>query len=611
MNIFPAVKRILIDRIKTHEWQKYYFIDQSILPSSIFQRFSFLKAYDKLVSQSTIECIIDQTLGEEAYQLIIKDVNIEIHYATEKGLFYALITLEQLMQNKEYLIKIPCMTIDDEPELSIRGFMLDISRNKIPSVKSIKQWIDTMAKLKYNHLELYVEGMSFLYPSLKDVYHQDQTPLTPDEFTELQNYAKQQMIDLVPCHNGLGHMTEWLTKFPHLAELPEGMFMWGAYRKASTLNPLSQESFEFVKTLYQDAVKGSISPYFHMNLDEPYELGHGKSKEKALTVGVGQVYLDYLLKLHELVTSWGITPLVWGDVLNHHPETLEKLPKELIFVDWGYDYDYPFYQTLKRLSEKKVKFMAAPGTSSWNSISGRTDDMIKNIEEACRWTKAFEGLGILLTDWGDNGHWQQTIISYPALIYAGLESWRSHAQNRHQIKNILSGWFQDDGESLGKLIIDLGTYDRYQPNYLSNRTSMMDIMILHRVVDPSDVVSSMKKVMEHHPLNNIRLYPQLKEWIDEIKQRRTLIKVPEHAQWVLEEIDVTIFMLDTLFDFIIYFNPTLKLTDKLNLKQRLSKQLSLLIQNYQNIWLSRNKTGGLSDSTESLLVMKKFMEEEI
>ncbi len=555
--------------------------------------------------------IIDQTLGEEAYRLIIQENQIEIYFATESGLFYALITLEQLMQNKDYLTKIPCVTIDDEPELSIRGFMLDISRNKIPTLQSIKRWIDTMAKLKYNHLELYVEGMSFFYPSLGDVYQKDQTPLTPEEFNELQNYAKQNMIDLVPCHNGLGHMTEWLTKFPHLAELPEGMFMWGAYRKASTLNPLSSESFDFVKTLYQDAIKDSISPYFHMNLDEPYELGHGKSKEEALRVGVGQVYLDYLLKLYTLVTSWGKTPLVWGDVLNHHPESLEKLPKDLIFVDWGYDYDYPFYQTLKRLSEKKVKFMAAPGTSSWNSISGRTDDMIKNIEEACRWTKAFDGLGILLTDWGDNGHWQQSVISYPALVYAGLESWRGHDQNRHNIKNILNGWFKDENETLGKLIIDLGTYDRYQPNYLSNRTALMDLMILHRRVDLSDLVASMKKGMEHHPLNNIHRYSQLKAWIQEIKDRKILIKANDHAKWVEEEIDLTIFMLETLFDFIIYFDPSLQETDKRNLKQNLHKQLPMLIQKYQDVWLSRNKAGGLVDSIQSLLMMKDFIEMEI
>lgn len=611
MNIFPAVKKISIDHNKHHIWQKQYLVDTSMVSTDLLERFSFLKADIEHSDKRKIQCNIDQSLGEEAYQLIINTKLIEIHYSTEKGLFYACITLEQLINNEDYHREVPCMVIDDEPELSIRGFMLDISRNKIPSTQTIMRWIDAMAKLKYNHLELYVEGMSFFYPSLKHIYQNHQTPLTPEEFSDLQRYAKKNMIDLVPCHNGLGHMTEWLTHFPHLAELPEGMYMWGAYRKASTLNPLSEESYEFVKTLYEDSIKFSISSYFHMNLDEPYELGHGKSKEKADKFGVGQVYLDYLLKLYHLVTTHGKTPLVWGDVLNHYPETLEKLPKDLIFVDWGYDYDYPFYQTLKRLSEKNVRFMAAPGTSSWNSVSGRTDDMLKNIEEACRWTKTFHGMGILLTDWGDNGHWQQPIISYPALVFAGLESWRSHHQNRHMIKYILNHWFSDAHEILGKLIIDLGTYERFQPSYLSNRTALMELMILHRLIDKNDIHTSMKKVMEHHPFNDIDIYHQLKHWLEEIKQRRTFISLHKDSLWVQNELDVTMAMLESFFDFIIYFNPSLSEVDKNALHNNLSTKLPELIDMYQKVWLSENKPGGLSESIQSLIIMNDFIVQSI
>jgi hypothetical protein len=607
MNIFPAVKKIEMDQRKTHDWQKQYDIDPNTVSIEMIERFSFLKVCDKTSNNPKIDVIKDSIFNEEAYQIIIEEKNITLRYSTEKGLFYAFITLEQLMHDKNHLSHISCLVLDDEPELPIRGFMLDISRNKIPSTSTIKRWIDLMARLKYNHFELYVEGMSFLYPSFQETYDLNQTPLTQEEFLELQRYAKKNMIDLVPCHNGLGHMSEWLTKFPDLAELPEGMFMWGAYRKASTLNPLSEDSYTFVKTLYHDAIEGSISPFFHMNLDEPYELGHGKSKEKAKEVGVGQVYLDYLLRLYELIRSWGKTPLVWGDVLNHHPETLEKLPKDLIFVDWGYDYDYPFYDTLKRLSAKNVKFMAAPGTSSWNSMSGRKDDMIHNIEEACHWTKVFNGLGILLTDWGDNGHWQQDIISYPALIFAGLESWRRHSQNRHSIKNILNLWFEDKTESLGKILLDLGTYEQYQPEYLSNRTVLMDLMILHRLVDKNELKSSFSSVMKNHPFNNIKIYQQLTLWIKEIKTRRLMVTLSPSFDWVSEQLDLTIMMLETMFDFIVYFNKELDLSEKSILHEKLKYQLPLLIKTYQHVWLTSNKRGGLIQSIESLELMKEFI----
>ena len=51
--------------------------------------------------------------------------------------------------------------IEDVPDLKIRGVMLDISRAKVPSVETIKNTIKLLAELKYNHLELYIEGFSF------------------------------------------------------------------------------------------------------------------------------------------------------------------------------------------------------------------------------------------------------------------------------------------------------------------------------------------------------------------------------------------------------------------------------------------------------------------
>ena len=63
--------------------------------------------------------------------------------------------------------------IFDEPAIKTRGLMLDISRNKVPKVETIKYLIDMMAKLKMNHLELYVEGFSFEYKSFNQYLEED------------------------------------------------------------------------------------------------------------------------------------------------------------------------------------------------------------------------------------------------------------------------------------------------------------------------------------------------------------------------------------------------------------------------------------------------------
>ena len=49
--------------------------------------------------------------------------------------------------------------------------------------------------------------------------------------------------------------------------------------------------------------------------------------------------------------------------------------------------------------------MAAPGTSTWSSIT-KIDDMMMTVKNSTTHTKLNHGLGVLMTDWGDMGHLQ-------------------------------------------------------------------------------------------------------------------------------------------------------------------------------------------------------------
>ena len=87
-----------------------------------------------------------------------------------------------------------------------------------------------------------------------------------------------------------------------------------------------------------------------MNFDEPYELGQGKSKEKAEETSMEDVYIDYFNNLAKDVKNYGKIPMLWGDVLIKHPEKLDKLIDDAIFIDWGYDKGYQFEKHAKILN---------------------------------------------------------------------------------------------------------------------------------------------------------------------------------------------------------------------------------------------------------------------
>ena len=548
----------------------------------------------------------DESIVNEGYRLNVAASGIYIASSSASGAFYGVKTLHQLITQSSNG-QLPCCEINDAPELSVRGFMFDISRNKVPQVKTVKHLIDLMADLKYNHLELYVEGFSYYYPSFAYLY-EGLTPLTPEEFLQIERYAKQRCIDVVPCHNGLGHTTAWLSRpeFKDLAILEDGMFMWGAHRAPSTLNPLDPRSIELVKTYYGDALQASHSKFFHMNLDEPYELGHGKTEAYANEHGVGEMYLNYLTELAHFMHDHHRTPLVWGDVLNHYPETLERLPQPMIFVDWGYDHLYPFHETLPRLAKAGVSFIAAPGTSSWNSITGRSEDMLANIHAAVLHTRLNKGLGILLTDWGDAGHVQPLATAYPALVYAALESWHQCPENSRLIAPYLNTYVAHDSQHvLGQLLIDSGNYYRLEPHFTHNGTAIMSIYWnAGSCAHHTNPLAAWQQAVK----DNCYVSDAHQSWMRiELKGYRERLKhidikdAANHA--IVDDLKLSLAILQGLVDLAALANPTYRRSHVHHLAALVSAHWAKTIQRFEKHWRKSNKVSLLNDT---LAILKGF-----
>lgn len=400
---------------------------------------------------------VKHKLKEEEYILDVKKDKITIKASTDRGIFYGIKTLKQLATKTS----VKGCHIEDKPDLPIRGVMIDISRSKVPTLKTLKQMVNLFSDLKYNHLELYVEGFSYEYKSFPEVLA-SKNYIKLEDYLELETYCEERYIDLVPNQNGFGHMSEWLAldKYHKLSECEDGFDIWGSHRPSSTLDPTNKESFKLVKKMYDDMLPYFKSKYFNMNFDEPYELGHGKSKQAVCESSREDVYIDFLVPLCKVVKKYQKTPMIWGDVLVNHPEAISRLPKDLIFIDWGYNLGYDFMSHGEMLKEKKTKFMMAPGTSTWSTITGRYDDMLGSITNSAVAVKKNNGLGLLVTDWGDIGHLQYLPFSYPGFIYGAECAWGE--TNEDVIKPTLTRLLD---EETADVILRLATYTRLEGPY--------------------------------------------------------------------------------------------------------------------------------------------------
>ncbi len=543
-----------------------------------------------------------ECLTEEAYRISVNEQEIVIGSSTDKGAFYAVMTLKWLSKNQE---KTQCFEVYDYPDLKVRGYMMDISRAKVPNISTIKEVIDLLSSLKYNHLELYVEGFSLESKAFPWVL-KDGNYLTFEEYVSLEDYAYDHFIDLVPNENGFGHMQDWLLldEFKHLSEVDDLFEMWGSKRTSSTLDVTNPESTEFVKKLYDDFLPHSKSKYFNMNFDEPFELGHGKSKELVEKIGEGEAFVDYFLTLYEHVKKHGKTPMIWGDVLLKHPESIKRLPKDVIFIDWGYNVDYPYYKNLKLLKELGVKFMTAPATSTWGVITSRYLEMVTTIRNACFYTRYYEGEGMLLTDWGDLGHLQYLPYSYPGIIYGAMCSWNVDNSPEYLIKAVLEELV---GTVCATLILDLSTYTRLEGAYRSYGSKLFS-SILHSegAKNEPDKLSFFLNKMAYNLLSNEEIHALTVEF-DAFNKR-----APYGDDLVSKEIKGSIELLITLLDVNIMLKAYFERQQYSELLDDCIFSLTNYLDVHKTLWEARNKKEGYKFSAlrlhQLIEILKKLKE---
>src|SRR5512145_578624 len=86
----------------------------------------------------------------QGYELLITPETIQLNAHDEAGVFYGVCTLAQLMTQSPTLpiIELPCLHILDWPDYLARGVMLDVSRDKVPTLQTVFDLVDRLAAWK-------------------------------------------------------------------------------------------------------------------------------------------------------------------------------------------------------------------------------------------------------------------------------------------------------------------------------------------------------------------------------------------------------------------------------------------------------------------------------
>lgn len=565
-------------------------------------------------SSPTIQLIVDPAkVGKPgAYQISIGPDGVRVKADQPAGIFYGVCTLIQLVEQSGTTL--PCLEITDWPDYHARGVMLDISRDKVPTLETLRGLIDLLAGWKVNQLQLYTEH-TFAYRHHPDVWAAA-SPITGEEILELDAFCRERFIELVPNQNLFGHMERWFVhpRYRPLSEFPDGALtvtqapeFWhlAPQTYGQTLCPGDPRSLDLVRSMLDELLPHFSSKMLNVNCDETFDLlgtrrgVRGRSRDLSDRIGVGRVYLDFLIQVYEEVSSRGFTMQFWGDIIAQHPELVPALPRDAIALEWGYDADHPFAMIGQRYAEAQIPFYVCPGTSSWGTIAGRTTNAIDNIRNAANAGREHGALGHLNTDWGEDGHRQFLPVSFLGFAVGAAEAWIATSADNLDVPRALNVHaFRDRNGIMGPLAYTLGNACAHH-DLMTRNATIPGLILRYSIRQMRDPAFRFHGLL----MNDRQRFADVCDAVAEIlAPLQTAAMDRADAALIIDEYRLTGQLLQHACR-----RALLVVADDADARAAapaLAEDLRTFIDDYRSVWLARNRQGGLQSSIARLEALR-------
>ena len=304
--------------------------------------------------------------------------------------------------------------------------MIDCSRNAVRNMNTVKKLIRNLAMIGYTSLMLYTE----------DTYEVDGEPMfgylrgryTKAEMKELNDYANEWGIELIPCIQTLAHLNQLTRyKYSHI----------NCFDCSDILLVGDDRTYELIDHMFKTLSECYTSRRIHIGMDEAWLLGRGVYLNKNGLVPRFEILCAHLQRIYEIAKKYDLKPIIWSDMFwrtaksdencrDEHgnviipKEILDKIPKEVTLCHWDYHNLKPegFNENLEIHKQFKNEVWFAGGTAQSNRgfvphLTYSTKISSAAIQEA----RKFKIESLMETMWGDNGGECSLFASLPAIMH--------------------------------------------------------------------------------------------------------------------------------------------------------------------------------------------------
>lgn len=258
--------------------------------------------------------------GDEAYNMEITKKLVTIYGSSPEGVFRGVQSLRQLFPPEIELAakqegpwEIATGTINDNPDYSYRGAMLDVSRHFF-GVDDVKRFIDFLAYYKMNVLHLHLsddQGWRIEIKSWPELAkHGGSTEVgggeggyyTQDQYSDIVNYAAERYITIIPEIDMPGHTNAALASYAELNCDGKATELYTGTRVGFSSFCTNKEiTYKFLDDVIGELASLTPGPYIHIGGDE----SHSTKEED---------YIPFMNRVQEIVKSHGKLVVGWDDI---------------------------------------------------------------------------------------------------------------------------------------------------------------------------------------------------------------------------------------------------------------------------------------------------------
>ncbi len=290
----------------------------------------------------------DLSLKDEAYRVSIGNQAL-VTGGNYGAVAMGTVSLLQSITGQGAAAALPRLLIDDSPDKSYRGLMVDVAR-KYHSIDNLKQMVGLCRLYKIRYLQFHLtDDQSFMFPTkaFPKVLTQNQTgspTYTLEDLTGLVAYADARYVTIIPEFDIPGHSAA-LNRSD-----PDFWMIRGTkpYEHHASINFARDEVNDACVTLIGEMCKVfKSSPYFHIGGDEADYVYADQNEyfQKAFKkLGLGnkgqhEMYRRFLTLMDAAVKKNGKRTIVW-EGFGREPNSKFPIPKDVIVMV----YENRFYQ---------------------------------------------------------------------------------------------------------------------------------------------------------------------------------------------------------------------------------------------------------------------------